>query len=585
MTSVLEPECDLIMKGGITSGVVYPHAIQKVASKYRLRSIGGTSAGAIAASFAAAAEFRRQENAQTTAGFDEIGSVADELGSTMFGLFQPTRATKPLFDLLLAAIDPDSKGGIASIFWAIPKAFYGQVIFGVFLILLSVFAGYVSGNFALGALGVLVSLLATVILIVLALKKLVLIDLPAQDFGLCTGKTQAGAKQLAFGDWIAHKIDLIAGKTDAPLTVRDLRKHGIAIAAMTTDISSQRPYRLPMETSIHFFSKAEFEKIFPEKIMTYLCDLGARREPLPDDRSDLPKDLYQLPVGDDFPVYLVARISLSVPGLINAVPLWRIDYTSPQKPFRRCLFSDGAISSNFPIHFFDAILPSRPTFGIALDAYDEERHDARVKLPTRPSQSTAMPIAEITSLSGLLSSVLDTAMNWQDKMQSMLPGYAERIVKIRLDEENEGGLNLSMEPETIAFLGELGGQAGDTLLSEFKMNDQKLHRARSILPTLEGALAGMATAYDEDYAEVMVSHKVKKGTENWRADPFAKLAESLSQIGAKSKELHEDPTSKSVRQGDVPHADAEVRLVALADRIPKGMEGTDYEDTVWDGTT
>ena len=48
------PECDLILKGGITSGIVYPYAILELATKYRFRSLGGTSAGAIAAAFAAA---------------------------------------------------------------------------------------------------------------------------------------------------------------------------------------------------------------------------------------------------------------------------------------------------------------------------------------------------------------------------------------------------------------------------------------------------------------------------------------------------------------------------------------------------
>ena len=54
------PECDLIMKGGITSGVVYPFAVTGLAERYRLRGVGGSSAGAIAATLAAAAERRRQ---------------------------------------------------------------------------------------------------------------------------------------------------------------------------------------------------------------------------------------------------------------------------------------------------------------------------------------------------------------------------------------------------------------------------------------------------------------------------------------------------------------------------------------------
>ena len=39
-------QCDLVMRGGITSGIVYPRAIAKLAETYRFRSIGGTSAGA-----------------------------------------------------------------------------------------------------------------------------------------------------------------------------------------------------------------------------------------------------------------------------------------------------------------------------------------------------------------------------------------------------------------------------------------------------------------------------------------------------------------------------------------------------------
>lgn len=55
-------ECDLIMKGGTTSGIVYPKAIHHLSQYYRFRSIGGASAGAIAAALTAAAEFGRTAN-------------------------------------------------------------------------------------------------------------------------------------------------------------------------------------------------------------------------------------------------------------------------------------------------------------------------------------------------------------------------------------------------------------------------------------------------------------------------------------------------------------------------------------------
>ena len=41
--------CDLVMKGGVTSGIVYPKAISRLAAHYHFKNIGGSSAGAIAA--------------------------------------------------------------------------------------------------------------------------------------------------------------------------------------------------------------------------------------------------------------------------------------------------------------------------------------------------------------------------------------------------------------------------------------------------------------------------------------------------------------------------------------------------------
>ena|SRR5438270_147684 len=49
------------MKGGITSGVVYPATVSRFAETYQFVNIGGTSAGAIAAAATAAAEYRRAQ--------------------------------------------------------------------------------------------------------------------------------------------------------------------------------------------------------------------------------------------------------------------------------------------------------------------------------------------------------------------------------------------------------------------------------------------------------------------------------------------------------------------------------------------
>ena len=118
-------ECDIVMKGGITSGVIYPLAVCELAQVYRLRSVGGASAGAIAAAAAAAAEVGRRTAAAaasgaTTAtspnatgvGFLGLANLAGELTekqpdgkSRLFHLFRPQRSAKRLFGLLVAGMD------------------------------------------------------------------------------------------------------------------------------------------------------------------------------------------------------------------------------------------------------------------------------------------------------------------------------------------------------------------------------------------------------------------------------------------------------------------------------------------------
>jgi len=41
-------DCDIVMAGGVTSGIIYPGAVAMIARRYSFKSIGGTSVGAIA---------------------------------------------------------------------------------------------------------------------------------------------------------------------------------------------------------------------------------------------------------------------------------------------------------------------------------------------------------------------------------------------------------------------------------------------------------------------------------------------------------------------------------------------------------
>jgi predicted acylesterase/phospholipase RssA len=98
-------QCDLVMRGGITSGIVCPRAIAKLAKTYDFHSIGGTSAGAIAAAATAAASYGTRKGKDPFQG--RFQNLPDELGSDrnsktlLERLFQPQRRTKWLFDVLM----------------------------------------------------------------------------------------------------------------------------------------------------------------------------------------------------------------------------------------------------------------------------------------------------------------------------------------------------------------------------------------------------------------------------------------------------------------------------------------------------
>jgi hypothetical protein len=88
--------------------VVYPLALVALAEKYRFSSIGGTSAGAIAAAAAAAAEYGRQNG---SGGFTRVAKIPAEVGPNLLALFQPTPALKPLYDIFIAALKAKTKLG------------------------------------------------------------------------------------------------------------------------------------------------------------------------------------------------------------------------------------------------------------------------------------------------------------------------------------------------------------------------------------------------------------------------------------------------------------------------------------------
>jgi hypothetical protein len=96
--AAIKLQCDLVMRDGIASGLVYPRAIAKLAETYDFRSIGGTSVGAIAATGTSAAAL----GSKTGLGHFQtrLKRLPEELSETRDGktvlerLFQPQPGTR-----------------------------------------------------------------------------------------------------------------------------------------------------------------------------------------------------------------------------------------------------------------------------------------------------------------------------------------------------------------------------------------------------------------------------------------------------------------------------------------------------------
>jgi predicted acylesterase/phospholipase RssA len=521
------PQCDLIMKGGITSGVVYPQAVLALHQKYDFHCIGGASAGAIAAAVTAAAQYRGEE------GFKGLAALTDELRrpGRLLELFQPSRAAAPVLHVFLAALRGAHRlRGRLSALSAVAFAATALVVHARVGALAGGAAGWLS--LALFARLVQGSALAAPVLVALAvcagallgaiaqLCAILLFVLPSQGFGVCLGHAAGAGKGPSLTDWLFTRLDEIAfgpralgGAERGPLTFGDLADRGIELQLIATNLSELQPMLVPFRDRHLLFDERELGRYLPDYALRWLQQAAYRgRTTLP------PEGFHYLPEWRDLPVALGARLSLSFPLLISAVPLYAIQAGAfarrvegeqlqlDRADLRRVWLSDGGICSNFPIHFFDRWLPSRPTFGITLGAMPDaevspqsnplagmpgerrvhEKGQAAVHLP-KANRVEAAGWRAIDGVAGLLFAVVDTMMSYRDTLQSRLPGFRERVVEIRLTAD-EGGLNLDMDPKRIQSLIDKGAEAGRLLRDEFDFEQHRWVRLQVLLPPLSEEL-------------------------------------------------------------------------------------------------
>jgi hypothetical protein len=232
------------------------------------------------------------------------------------------------------------------------------------------------------------------------------------------------------------------------------------------------------------------------------------KEWAPSDQADvpdhlkIPSDLCTLPY-DQLPVLVATRMSLSFPVLLSAVPLYTCR-ADDDPTWVRHWMSDGGIGSNFPIHFFDSLIPRWPTLALRFipqrDGATVEPHpsidDVECQPPPRrrsraraldPRRHPEIRRSAITTPFGFLAAVLDTMQNWGDTLQSELPGYRDRIEDIVLAAD-EGGMNLAMGKDTIGRVRCKGKLAGLALKDEFDWEAHRLLRYMMSMRLLDESL-------------------------------------------------------------------------------------------------
>ena len=557
--------CDIVMKGGITSGVVYPRAITTLARRYVFKNIGGTSAGAIAAAAAAAAEFRRSLTGGDE-GFQRLGQLPDLLGekagaggrTRLFQFFQPNTKTRRVFDVLTSVLGSESKGSafVCGVIRKYPGwALAGTVPGWAFGILTGM-------DFADGCIvwawlmvSLLLLLAGGMISPVAGLVVDIIREIPRNNYGLCSGlsdpqeSAMSGKRSEALTVWLTAYLNETAGlpADAAPLTFgklwktqesdQDKAQRLVNLEMVTTNLTHGRPYRLPFrddddlrENHLFYFRADEFKRLFPEPVVQWMLDHprdgGGNAERLARRARLKDKGFHPLPAPADLPVVVATRMSLSFPILLSAVPLHAIDrsvFPENEQP-ERCWFSDGGMCSNFPLHFFDAALPRRPTFSIDLTQkpLGTPKHELRPEMPHSnggeisdrwnrfdtdvPTRIHEQPAAksDLRRLLGLFSAMIATMQNWTDATQGRLPGFRDRIVSVPLTPD-EGGLNLDMPPQRIADLSERGVKAAELLdrhydvpLKEETMtwDNHRWIRLRSFLASLEKSLNQLVNACD-----------------------------------------------------------------------------------------
>jgi hypothetical protein len=336
---------------------------------------------------------------------------------------------------------------------------------------------------------------------------------------------------------------------DAVHVACDPLRRRVNLEVMASELVHRRAYRLPLrpvpERAAEDASERDEEllfrrsdltrpgrEVFPREVVDALLGATERLDARDVRTGEHLDDLRPLPRPWDMPVVVATRLSLSLPGLFEAVRLYRrvrpetvrddlgrpllrngttVVYPAPGPDGRQPMwveelwFTDGGVTSNFPIHFFDSVTPLWPTFGIDLGGHPPGAAHQDVSLPSDWQGAPASGNPLSGSMTRFLAAVLDTAIEWRDTTQAVMPSHRGRVARVR-HRPGEGGVNLFLTREEVAALALRGVLAGARLAKRFEARQwwyrHQWLRLRASLGNLEQLRATIRTsvaapAYDD----------------------------------------------------------------------------------------
>ncbi|MFT3997065.1 MAG: patatin-like phospholipase family protein [Asticcacaulis sp.] len=438
-------QINLVLKGGVASGLVYAELLPRLAGSFRLHGLAGASAGAIAAALGAAAEYARQSG--DVSGFVRLRTACETLPADLPRLFQATGAFGPLLKALMYLAPGSSRPRWGQALWTLRLPLFFLLLIGICAAERLTHGAGLSmaqvSDWLLAALIFLVFICLGAIVYVVALLQL----LTRRHFGLCSGLGSGlgTAARPGVTDWLHTALQSVAGTPDI-LTFGDLKGRGVDLKIVATDLSRARTLMLPDTGLPLWFDPEEWRHLFPQEILETL-------------RPDSTATRWPLPGPDKLPVVIAVRISLSCPGLMAQIPV----YTGPEGGHKLYL-SDGGIARNFPFDAFDG--DANPCWGIDFDSLRDDDDDARRVWTLADEQSRRRTAAD--PLTGLFAFVWNLLFSMREAdMRSRLfdETRSGRIVRIGL-KRTEGGMNLHMNPTQIDRLSACGAAAADLIIEK-----------------------------------------------------------------------------------------------------------------------